>query len=115
MWGCSLTHGFGGNCPDEGAVLLPGFALRMSPALVQPAARGSIGQSLCTGKKNHAYCLRVAVGVSCKMWALKSLLVVWEFLCICEVQGAKHLCVRSLLLEIMQNFLSVRSGIFSWL
>lgn len=49
-WGCSLTHGLGGDCPGERAVLLPGFALGMSPALVQPAARG-LEDSPCAQEK----------------------------------------------------------------
>lgn len=94
MWGCSLTCGFGGNCPGEGAALLPGFALGMSPALVQPAARGLEG-SLCEQGKNSCMLLKGGHWVSCKMWALKSFFGVWKLLCIWEVQGAKHLCVSS--------------------
>lgn len=40
-----------GNCPGKGAVLLPGFMLGMSPALVQPAASGLEEKSLSAGKK----------------------------------------------------------------
>lgn len=50
MWGCSLTHGFGGNCPGERTVLLPGFALGMSPDLVQPSAMG-LEDSPCAQEK----------------------------------------------------------------
>lgn len=41
----------GGNCPSEGAALLPEFALGMSPALVQPATRRLEEKPLPTQKK----------------------------------------------------------------
>lgn len=89
--GCSLTRGFGGNCPGEGAALLPEFASGMSPALVQPAAR-DLEDSPCAQEKKKS-CILLKGG----RWGLsqnvgsEEFLGVGELLCICEVQGAEHL------------------------
>lgn len=106
--------GAGRNRLGDGAALLPEFALGTSPAPVQPAPWG-LEKSLSAAKRFMQLAIGRPLGLPAKGGLRRA----------GQVSGGFHVSAKhreqevsmqasSVLLEIMQNFLSPCPGIFSW-